>query len=506
MNAQIDQEKAEAIVKHAVEVIKEKLMVQPLYAEVICQQLVRACPEYADGYHLLGLIKQRLQQFDEGVTIIKRAIELDPDNADNYNNIALCYANLGQYELAKENLDKAISLRNNYLYYNNLALQYRQTREYERAIELFEKAIEINESKDPQLWNNLGGIYGELKDLDKAEECFLKAAELDPKFSASHVDLAFTYHLKGDWVRGFEEYEWRVEHFKQLDHYKRHYDMDKKWDGQDSLFGKTIMVYGEQGLGDVIQFSRYLKKLKALGAAKVILHTPSSCEPIVARVEGVDETFVADIVNDKEIDMPEYDYQCMSMSLPHLLKDYTPTGEPYLKPLATLPFDDYQDKLKIGIVWAGSPAHPNDSTRSMFLNEFRPIHDLRGVKLFNLQVNYRKRIYTMGKRIVDLTDGCEDMKIVDLTTMIETFEDTATIVSGLDLVIAVDTAIVHLCGALGVPCWMLVPYNPDWRWGTEGDTTCWYDSVKLYRQNERDNWSEVMERVKQDVLLLQNQR
>lgn len=506
MNTKIDQEKAQSIVKNAIEVIKEKLMAQPLYAEIICQQLVRAVPEEPEGYHLLGLIKQRLQQFDEGITIINRAIELDPNNADNYNNIALCYANLGQYDLAKNNLDKAISIKNNYLYYNNLALQYRQTRDYDRAIELFEKAIEINESQDPQLWNNLGGIYGELKDLKKAEECFLKASEIDPEFSASHVDLAFTYHLMGDWVKGFQEYEWRVKHFKQLDHYKRHYDMNKAWDGTCRLDGKTIMVYGEQGLGDVIQFARYLKFLKAHGAAKVIYHCPEVVRPIMARIEGVDETFVADIVNTEIIDMPEYDYQCMSMSLPHLLRHYAPTGEPYLKPLATLPFDDYQDKLKIGIVWAGSPAHPNDSVRSMFLNEFRPIHDLENVKLFNLQVNYRKRIYSMGKRIVDLTDGCDDMSIVDLTPMIENFEDSATIVSGLDLVITVDTAIVHLCGALGVPCWMLTPYNPDWRWGIEGDKTCWYDSVKIYRQNIRDNWSEVMERVKQDVLLLQNKR
>lgn len=505
MQAQINQEKAQSIVNNAIEVIKDKLITQPLYAEIVCQQLIRAVPEDPEGYHLLGLIKQRLQQFDEGIAIINRAIELDPVNADNYNNIALCYANLGQYDLAKENLDKAISIKNNYLYYNNLALQYRQTRDYDRAIELFEKAIEINESRDPQLWNNLGGIYGELKDLKKAEECFLKASSIDPNFSASHVDLAFTYHLMGDWVKGFEEYEWRVQHFKQLDHYKRHYDMNKCWDGNCSLDGKTIMVYGEQGLGDVIQFSRYLKKLKSLGASKVIYHCPEVVRPIMDRIEGVDETFVADIMTEK-IDMPDYDFQCMSMSLPHLLKDYQPTGEPYLKPLVTLPFDDYKDKLKIGIVWAGSPAHPNDSVRSMFLNEFKPIHNLPNVKLFNLLVNYRKRIYSMGKRIVDLTDGCEDMNIVDLTSMIETFEDSATIVSGLDLVIAVDTAIVHLCGALGVPCWMLVPYNPDWRWGIEGDTTCWYDSVKIYRQNIRDNWSEVMERVKQDVLLLQNKR
>lgn len=504
MNSQIDDEKVQEIVDRALCVIKEKLVTIPLYAEIICGQLIKAVPDFAEGYMLMGLIKQQLEQYQESIDIIKKAIELDPENADNYNNMALSLANVGKYDEAVQNLSKAISLKNNYLYYNNLALQYRQLRQYDKAIDLFDRAIELNESRDPQLWNNLGGIYGELKDLEKAEECFLTASRIDPTFSASHVDLAFTYHLMGDWVKGFQEYEWRVEHFQQLNHYKKHYDMSKKWNGVDSLAGKDVLVYGEQGMGDVIQFSRYLKCLKNLGANRVILHCHKPIESLMKRIEGVDETFVADIVNDKEIQMPEYDYQCMLMSLPHLLQEYQPTGEPYLESVSVLPFNDYKDYFKVGIIWAGSPAHPNDSLRSMFLKEFKPIHNIEGVKLFNLQVDYRKRIYTKGKKIVDLTDDCEDMSIVDLTSMIEDFDDTATVVSGLDLVIAVDTAVVHLCGALGIPCWMLVHYNPDWRWGIDGKNTCWYDSVSIYRQNVRDSWSEVMERVRDDILLLQN--
>lgn len=504
MNLEENQEKARMIVDNAIRVIKEKLMNMPLYAEVICQQLVKACPEEAEGFHLLGLIKQRLQEYDESVIIINRAIELDPSNADNYNNLALSYANLGDYQKAISYLDKAISIKNNYLYYNNLALQYRQIRDYKTAIDLFDKAIELNQDKDPQLWNNLGGVYGELKDLENAERCFLRASEIDSTYSASHVDLAFTYHLRGEWERGFNEYEWRTKYFNQLDHYKKTYDQSKKWDGKSSVEGKTILIYGEQGLGDIIQFSRYVKNFKKLGAKKTILHCPEVLRSILSRVEGIDEIVVVDIVNKEKVNFPDYDYQCMSMSMPYLFKDYEIDGKPYLKSLATLPFDDYKSSFNIGILWAGSPAHPNDATRSMFLKEFKPLNELDNVKLFNLQVNYQKRIYTIGKRIVDLTDGCEDMKMVDLTQMIESFDDTATIISGLDLVISVDTAIIHLCGALGVPCWVLVPYNPDWRWGLEGDKTPWYDSLKLYRQNIRDNWSEVIERVKQDVLLLQN--
>lgn len=492
---------AQAIVDKAVQLIKDNLMTNPIYSEIICQQLVKAVPYDHEGYHLLGLIKQRLQQYDESIEIITKAISMKPDNPDNYNNIALSYANLGDYDNAISYLDKAISIRNDYLYYNNLAIQYRQIYQYDKAIDLFEKAIEANGDKDPQIWNNLGGVYGDLKDSVNAERCFFRASELDPDFSASHVDLAFTYHLKGEWQKGFEEYEWRTKYFKQLDFYKSAYDMDKVWDGKKSLKDKTILVYGEQGTGDIIQFCRYLKKLDA---KKCILHCHGPIENMMKRVEGVDETFVCDIVNDKNPKMPEYDYQCMLMSLPYLLKDYEIDGKPYIKPLVTLDLQDYKDTFNIGIVWAGSPSHPNDAVRSMFLKQFQPIHDIQGVKLFNLQVNYQKRIYALGKKIVDLTEDCDDLKLVDMTTMIENFDDTAAIVSGLDLVISVDTAIVHLCGALGVPCWTLVSFNPDWRWQYEGETTPWYDSLKIYRQTERGNWSEVIERVAKDVVLLQN--
>jgi len=143
-----------------------------------------------------------------------------------------------------------------------------------------------------------------------------------------------------------------------------------------------------------------------------------------------------------------------------------------------------------------------------------------GVKLFSLQADLRKRSYTKGSRkMVDLTKNCEDMKVVDMTTMIKDFEDTATIISGLDLLICVDTAIVHLAGAMDVPCWVLMPYNPDWRWGLEGETTRWYKSLRLFRAKEdpiqskvvssgtEDSWAEVFRDIKKELeneIILQN--
>ena len=321
------------------------------------------------------------------------------------------------------------------------------------------------------------------------------------------MDIAFVNHLRGNWKKGFEEYEWRFLHFPQLKFYNKAYDQEKKWDGKQSLAGKTILLYGEQGLGDTIQFIRYVPLLKTepikqddpsvfhfeLIDCRVILHVPESLRSIIGRCEGVDEVICRDIVTGKGDDFPEHDYQCSLISLPHLLDCLDVPSKVYIKPLATLDSkDQYPDTFNIGITWAGSPAHPNDITRSLKLKSFEPIHNMQSVKLFNLQVDMRKRMYNYGPTNVDLTEGCDDMRVVDMTNMIQSFEDTATIISGLDLIICCDTALVHLAGAMGIPCWVLVPYIPDWRWGLEGKTTHWYPSVTLFRQQKRGDWDSVM--------------
>jgi tetratricopeptide (TPR) repeat protein len=391
-----------------------------------------------------------------------------------------------------------------FLFLNNLALQYRQLSDYDKSIETFNNALKMQNL--PQIWNNLGGVYGELHDLDNAELCFKTALELDPNFSASHVDLAFCHHLRGDSEKGFEEYEWRFDFFPQLKFYVNNYDQSKKWDGIQSLNGKTILLYGEQGLGDTIHFIRYVPKLKELGA-KILVHCPESLNGVISRCEGVDGIINRDIVTGKGDEFPEYDYQCSMISLPHLLKCVHMKNKIYIKPKVVFNSkEQYPDTFNIGIAWAGSPAHPNDAVRSLKLKYFKPIHDIPGVKLFNLQFDMRQRMYRNGITNIDLTEGCDDLKIVDMTNMIQTFDDTATIISGLDLIISCDTALVHLAGAMNVPCWVLISRTLDWRWGLEGSSTHWYDSLKLFRQSKRDDWASVIEEVKGELseIVLQN--
>jgi len=491
---------AEKIINGALDKATQLAMERPIEAELILNQLLRACPDHPKGLGLLGVVKQRTQEFEESIRVLSRAIEVDPENPDNYNNMALNYANLDQYERSIEYLNKALEMKpDSHLYINNLALQYRQIGKHDIAIDLLNRALQLHEAAE--VWCNMGGVYGEQKDMENAERCFYNAIRLKPDLAAPHVDLAFSKHLRGDWEGGFTEYEWRFNHFPQLRFYHKAYDQSKRWTGEQPLKGKRILLYGEQGLGDMIQFARYCKQLAERGAFTIV-HCADVLESVIKRCPGVGETVVANIVNlenEATSPFPPYDYQCSLMSLPFLLKDFTVSDEPYIKPLATLDFKDYKNTFNIGICWAGSPAHPNDAARSTYLKNFRIIHDIPGVKLFNLQVQPSKRIYAAGKRIVDFAEGAEDMKIVDMRPMIQNFDDTATIISGLDLVLTVDTALVHLAGAMGVKCYVLVPYNPDWRWKLDGRRTEWYRNVRLFRQPKMHDWKSVFEQVAQEI-------
>jgi hypothetical protein len=184
------------------------------------------------------------------------------------------------------------------------------------------------------------------------------------------------------------------------------------------------------------------------------------------------------------------------MSLPYLLDDFTMSGAPYFHVKGSIDIrENYPDTFNIGICWAGSPAHPNDACRSMYLRHFRALTEVPGVKLFSLQKDTRPRVRKDNKTAIDLTEGCSDMRLVDMAPYMEDFVSTLVIAKNLDLVISVDTALLHLCGGGGVPAWGLIPFNPDWRWGFDKENTDWYDSVKLFRQDKPGNWAGVIDRV-----------
>lgn len=511
-------ERANDIMENAMKTANELLHEKPRVAELILRQLLKCDPEHLGALELLGICKQHLGCYEESIEILQTVLELDPKSTDAWNNLGLAYNAVGKYDKAIECAQKAIEISPRHYFYGNLGLHYISKGDYARAEKAVLDGIAIQAT--PQLLGNLGCFYGEVGDTERARQAFTEALKLDPDYPVSHVELAFTYFLDGDWENGFKEYEHRFQMYHQLSYYLKCYDQTKRWDGQASLKDKRILVYCEQGLGDAVQFVRYVKKLKELGAYTIV-HCHEALELMLERVDWIDEILVRDITRSKVDPLPDYDYQCSAISLPYLLKDFNVCGKPYLTP-ATTKFrehiqKDYSQTFNIGIVWAGSPSHPNDRHRSIPLKHFKLLSDMPEIKLFSLQLDTRPHKYDLLHRepgkdaiyrtsfdsaatsCVDYTEGAEDVALVNLSFMVQSVEDTATILAGLDLLISCDTAPVHIAGAIGTPCWLLLPFSPDWRWGKSGDSTVWYDSVRVFRQTRKGDWTSVFHKLKQKL-------
>jgi tetratricopeptide (TPR) repeat protein len=485
------------IMEKALDVAASKIEQSPKVSEILLRQFLRIDPENPKALSLMGLTMYRLGHCQESLEFFRRSLTYAED-PETYNNMALAYASIESYGKSVECLEKALSIKpNQYLFVNNLALQYKQLGAYKLSELCFKRALDIESA--PMVWCNLGGLYIDMKNTDKAFDCYKKAIEIEPELAAPHVFISYIYGFCQDWEKAFTEYEWRFDHFDQLKYYKKVYDVEKRWTGQN-LDGKTVILYGEQGWGDQIQYVRYAEKVKDLGA-NVVVHCSKPLKTLFDVIPFVDETICHDIMNMERVVLPDYDYHCSLLSLPFLLKDFQPIGKPYIKTSYFVNIknvEEYKNKLAVGIVWAGSPSHPNDQCRSMCLKEF-DILQLDGVRLFNLQVGSSRRFYTATNKTVDFSIGGEKIRLVDMTPHMTDYEQSARILGGLDLIISVDTSVVHLAGAMGVPCWVLLPYNSDWRWGISGETTVWYDSLRLFRQESPNDWSGLMEIVKREL-------
>lgn len=471
-------------------------------AEVLVKQLLRVDEKNTAALQLYGLIHQKNNNYKDAISILKKAIKLDNNNSQNYNNIALCYMHDNEMTLAKESILKAIDL--NPLdgnYFCNYGLIQRASGNNLDSIEIYKKALELNEN-DSRAWESIGSAFGQEKRYDEAIFHFNKALEINPEDLGSHVNLAYAYHLTGQWEKAWNEYEYRLEYWhaagRNPGRFLNLYKKEKNWDGKANLEGKKIVIYCEQGFGDMIQFVRFVPKLKELGA-DVYIDTPDPLVSIFSDFAKIRQTYSPD----------GYDYHCSILSLPYLLNMKTSDkfmSEPYIFIDEKLDMSDYKDTFNIGICWAGNPGHPNDGNRSCHLSNFRELSKIKGVKLFSLQKEVGRRVYAnMPSVEIDLINGCEDINMIDMSVLMTDYKETGKIINSLDLIITVDTSLLHLAGAIGKKTYALIAHNPDWRWTSEGDKTVWYNSVELFRQKEPQNWKDVFncieEKIKNENLL-----
>lgn len=390
----------------------------------------------------MNILELAQQSPRSALQILLPAIAADPNDLFALRVAGLASRLDGKYEQAIGFLNRALHLENDPEALNQMGLCYRSLEQFDNARQYFMMSLAMSPSA--MSWTNCGKIYLEMMQLDRAIACFQKAQEFDCQYAPAHLDAAFAYGLTGDWKRCFQEYEWRFAYYDDLRALREKYG--KSWAGEP-LVGKRLLVYGDQGLGDWIQFSRYVRRLPD----NTILHCPATLCRLLAKLGRK-------VVAAEEVP-PPHDYCCSVMSLPHLLKAYDIDGKPYIEM-------NLRPSKSIGVAWT-SKAHPWRGVDPQF---FRLIADKSRKEFVSVQ-------HRVDGLFPDITAECQD------------FLDTAEKFSELGLVITVDTVYLHLAGAIGLPCWVLLWYYPHWIWNVQGQK--WYNSVTTFQQHAWGKWEAV---------------
>jgi Flp pilus assembly protein TadD len=471
---------------------------RPVEAVTSLEQALRLAPDYPDAFSNLGVAYQRLQRAAEAVDCYQQALRLKPEHVDALGNLAGLLLAQGQ---AKESVDyyqQLVRLRPEQAEAHlKLGAALQLDGRLEEAIASCREALRCRPAY-AEAYADLGLSLLGLGKVDEALEALDAALQLQPDSAAAHGSRGLALLLTGDFTRGWPEYEWRLrspEVAANLPAYTQ-----PAWDGSP-LDGRTILLRAEQGMGDTLQFFRYLPLVRRRGG-KIVLQAQAALLSLLRRGMEPDERLLS-----MEEKPPAFNVHATLLSLPGLFGTTlanVPADIPYLAADAAL-VDRWRQKVqnqagsKIGIVWQGRAEHIRDRARSVPLAAFAPLAALKGVSLLSLQVG------TSREHLAALT---EHFPVVDLGGEFDrtSFADAAAVAMSLDLIITVDTAMAHLAGALGVPVWVILPYAPDWRWLLGRDDSPWYPTMRLFRQREPGNYSAVFDLVAAELGKLLVQR
>lgn len=458
----------------------------PHEAEQICRSIVECNPWVADAWFVLAVASQLQGKLEASVTQYRRSLSLGPHNAEAWNNLAASLLSLRRPEESEACVERALALAPEYAEaHNNRGNMLQALGRFDEGIASYCRAIEIKPSYHAA-YDHLGLVLYAQGRLDEAIEAYSSCIDLAPDYAVAHMNRALAWLHRGEFVRGWTEYEWR---FARPEHPLPEHPQPL-WDGSDPA-GRTILLWTEQGLGDSIQFVRYASLIAERGG-RVLLHAPATLARLLATCPGV-----AQVIVDEE-PLPDFDCHAPLMSLPRLLGttlDAIPASLSYLSPSPDLVAQwrrelGRTDQLKVGIAWQGNPDHKKDRHRSFPITRFEPIARIPGVRLFSLQ---------KGHGGDQLREAGESFSITDLGCRIQDFMDTAAVVRNLDLVICPDTSLAHLAAAVGVPVWVALPFACDWRWLFNRDDSPWYPTLRLYRQERWGEWDGVFARIVDDL-------
>lgn len=438
-------------------------------------------------------------EFDLAAIMINKILSFDNNteiklaSAMLLNNIACQFNEKDNFQRGITYFKQAIDLApNNSQYYFNLGSVLSQHGEYTNAIPYFEKVLE-SEPNNPHALNNYGLCLVEKGKLSMALKCLQQAVGLLPEYIEARSNLGKLLLQLGNLEEGFKENEWRT----KKAFYSQGPFNKERWRGE-IFSGKRVLVHSEQGYGDIIQFARYLPLLKSRGGT-VLFSTHKVLMDIFSTLPGVDYLIEQ---SDPVIADTNFDFIVPLMSLPAIFGTSLKTI-PCPKSYITVDSDraNYwrhqlagSNKLKVGLVWAAKLTDRHSQERSCGFNAFQPFFDVPGIEFFSLQ---------KGEGAKQLPPYAP--QLIDYTQALDSFADTAALISNLDLVISVDTSVTHLAGAMGKTVWTLLRFVPDWRWLMDRADTPWYPSMRLFRQKNPDNWAEVIQKAALELQKTQEQ-
>lgn len=439
-------------------------------------RILAADPAAADAANNAGVLLRR--QGEEGAALrrYRQALAAAPEHADAGWNLGRLLLDQGEADEAFLHLRRAALQRPGWERWHGLGRACQARGDLTGAEAAYISALTANPHAVEPL-NNLASTLQAGGKLEAALTVLERALALAPDHADLRYNHALLLMLMGRWVEGWREHEWRwrAEGFTSP---RRRFD-SPAWNGRP-LQG-TLLLHWEQGLGDTLQFLRYVTAAHRR-VSRLILEVQPPLLSLLAGLSGVDEVLPAGAP------LPPHAAHAPLLNLPHLLGDPSPRPvSPYLaaEPGRTAHWAARLrgDRPVFGLVWAGNPRHQNDRNRSIPLRLLAPLLEQQAVRWVSLQV---------GPRAMDIAAAGFTDRLFDATPQLTDFAETAAALMQVDLLIAVDTAVAHLAGALGRPCWLLLPFAPDWRWGQQGERCAWYESLRLWRQPAPGDWASLI--------------
>jgi len=470
-------------------------------AAAACRQAIHLQGDFKEAYNNLGLAMKKKGENEKAIASYEKAVNLDPEYAKALSNLGMVLIAQGRFKEAAGNLQNAVSLvPDSSEFHDNLGILFNRQGRFKEAVRSSEKAIALRPSS-VEAHNNLGTSLMELGRFSKANAAFEKAIAIDPDCAEAHHNRSLVLLLTAQFEQGWEEYEWRWRH-TSFSTPLRPFSQEW-WNGSVEGLGK-LLVWGEQGIGDEVQFSGLIRNILSRGIS-VVVECDRRLIPLLSRsfpgiiVVGRGDP-PASLLKD-----PSITHQIPMASIPRVL-GLSPNSmciqNPFMVPdpnkrnQLRSEYKEDGDPVLVGISWKSGNSQEG-TKRSIGLEYWGTVLKIEAARFVNLQYG------ECSGELQAAYDkfGVEVLKDERINALLD-LESYAAQVAAMDLVISVDNSTVHFAGALGVESWTLLPTIPDWRWGLEGESTCWYPTMRLFRQEKKSQWKPVIERVARELTSL----